>query len=51
MIFDKFITFKDYNFLARVAWTINRKIEQDNCFIIQQIGNETHFVDRKSVIM
>ena len=30
--------------------TIFRKIEQDNCFIIQQIVNETHFAPRKSVI-
>ncbi len=30
---------------------IFHKIKQDNCFIIQQITNETHFADRKAVIM
>ena len=29
---------------------ILRKIEQDNCFIIQQIVNKTHFTLRKSVV-
>ncbi len=28
-----------------------RKIEQDNCFTIQQLVNETHFAHRKTVIM
>lgn len=29
---------------------ILRKTEQDNCFIIQQIVNKTHFTLRKSVV-
>ena len=31
--------------------TIFRKIEQDNCFIIQQIVNETLFVARITVVV
>jgi len=31
--------------------TIFRKIEQDNCFIIQQIANKIDFAARKTVVV